>query len=408
MCETKCLIFPKLDSKNIYTLIFVLASLCQKLIPKIIEKIEDNISENVKPPNRVIYFFDIISFFFCVILAGILILKNKFCLKEKSLNNVTTSVGQKSFQNMKKFFFLIMPLIALMNFLGKLCLYFFYCIFKDFNISEENLFFMIFFDILFRYIFSRIFLKSYFYKHHYFSMFLNIIGIIPLIIISINNIFVNNNSGLKEIVIYFLLYFIRIIISSLEDILSKIALNKLLLRPYQMMFCKALFEIIPLIVLTIPANIADYSYIKQIFENILNFLLYRIVYIICGFFLNYSYITIIELINPNHLSVLKSIEFIAIFFNYMVWSLVENNNVIYLNYLFEFISCLFILFGACIHNEMIIFKKCGFYECTDYYKTEIRGFSNIDIDFEADLTTNADKKEDHSLMDQSSFSSFGN
>ena len=49
------------------------------------------------------------------------------------------------------------------------------------------------------------------------------------------------------------------------------------------------------------------------------------------------------------------------------------------NVIFEFISCIILLLGALIHNEIIIINKWKFYECTDYYKSEIKSFSNIDI-----------------------------
>ena len=55
----------------------------------------------------------------------------------------------------------------------------------------------------------------------------------------------------------------------------------------------------------------------------------------------------------------------------------KNRDINIVNYIFEFISFLILLFAACLHNEMIIIKKWGLYECTDYYKTEVKSFSNI-------------------------------
>ena len=252
MCETKCLIFPKLDSKNIYIIIFILASLCQKLIPKIVEKIENNYEENNKSPNSIVNYFDIISNFCSDFLSVMIILKNK-CLREKYVNRITTSEGGKTLQSMKRLFYIILPSIALINFLAEFCLYIFYYANKsiDFNIliNQEDLFFIIFFDILFRYIFSRIFLHSYFYKHHFLSMVLNLLGFIPLLIISELNI--SEKKEKEKIFIYLFLCLLKIILFSLEDILIKIAFNKLLIRPCHLMFYKALFEIIPLIALTI-------------------------------------------------------------------------------------------------------------------------------------------------------------
>ncbi len=407
MCETKCLICPKLDFKNIYILIFVLTSLFRRLIPKIIQKLDNN---DNKPPNTVIYYFDIVSNFFSYIISSFLIIKDKL-KKGYNKEQITTSEGEKTIKNMRRFFFIIIPLIALTDFLGQLCLYFFYRIQSnkseiDKYISQEDLFFIIFFDISFRYIFSRILLKSYFYKHHYLSMILTFIGSIPLLIIAMKNIFeIENISEQKNsIIIFIFFYLIRALLFSLEDVFNKIALNKLLLRPYQLMFYKSLFEMIPIIGLSVPEIIKDFDDFKKIYNNLLGFLLYRGVYIIFGFFLFFAYISIIELVNPNHLSILKSLEFIAFYINNTIWDFIEKekNDIKYFNYIFEFISCIILLFAALLHNEMIIIKKCGLYECTDYYKTEVKGFSNIDVDFDADKTlTNNDETEDLKIANDS-------
>ena len=407
MCETKCLICPKLDFKNIYILIFVLTSLFRRLIPKIIQKLDNN---DNKPPNTVIYYFDIVSNFFSYIISSFLIIKDKL-KKGYNKEQITTSEGEKTIKNMRRFFFIIIPLIALTDFLGQLCLYFFYRIQSnkseiDKYISQEDLFFIIFFDISFRYIFSRILLKSYFYKHHYLSMILTFIGSIPLLIIAMKNIFeIENISEQKgSIIIFIFFYLIRALLFSLEDVFNKIALNKLLLRPYQLMFYKSLFEMIPIIGLSVPEIIKDFDDFKKIYNNLLGFLLYRGVYIIFGFFLFFAYISIIELVNPNHLSILKSLEFIAFYINNTIWDFIEKekNDIKSFNYIFEFISCIILLFAALLHNEMIIIKKCGLYECTDYYKTEVKGFSNIDVDFDADKTlTNNDETEDLKIANDS-------
>ena len=377
------------------------------MIPKIIQKLDNN---DNKPPNTVIYYFDIVSNFFSYIISSFLIIKDKL-KKGYNKEQITTSEGEKTIKNMRRFFFIIIPLIALTDFLGQLCLYFFCRIQSnkseiDKYISQEDLFFIIFFDISFRYIFSRILLKSYFYKHHYLSMILTFIGSIPLLIIAMKNIFEIKNISVQKdsIIIFIFLYLIRALLFSLEDVFNKIALNKLLLRPYQLMFYKSLFEMIPIIGLSVPEIIKDFDDFKKIYNNLLGFLLYRGVYIIFGFFLFFAYISIIELVNPNHLSILKSLEFIAFYINNTIWDFIEKekNDIKYFNYIFEFISCIILLFAALLHNEMIIIKKCGLYECTDYYKTEVKGFSNIDVDFDADKTlTNNDETEDLKIANDS-------
>ena len=59
--------------------------------------------------------------------------------------------------------------------------------------------------------------------------------------------------------------------------------------------------------------------------------------------------------------------------------------------------CIILLVGALIHNEMIIINKWGFYECTNYYKSEIKS-QNVDVNFDEKTKTH----ESSSLLGESS------
>ena len=402
------LIFPKLESKHIYILIFVISTFLRTLIPSLIEfKDFGMVFHGKKVYYKEICYFDMLTNFISDISVGIYKLITLFKEKEKS-NKITTSEGIKTKQNMLRLFFQILPLIALIDTCAQLCLYIFSYIDPNgiiLGIGEDNagenkkkiiheydLFFIVGIDILFRYIFSRIILNSYFYRHHYLSMALNAIGFVPLIIINMRELVINYNNAEKNdnsnevkfsiFITYIILYIIRTILYSLEDVYNKKALNKLLLRPYELMFYKALFEIIPIIVIsTISINAPYFSeYIKDNLKgetsHLVGRLLYRFFFIVCNIFRTISLITIIEKINPNSLSILKSLEFIS-FFLYLIFK--EKMWGEPINIIFEFISCIILLLGALIHNEIIIINKWKFYECTDYYKSEIKSFSNIDI-----------------------------
>lgn len=392
------LIFPKLESKHIYIIIFVISSFLRTLIPSLIERAD---FAKIDHKNNVYYkeicYFDMLTNFISDFSVGIYKLINLFKEKEKN-NNKITSEGQKTKQNMLRLFFQILPLIALIDTCAQLCLYVFSYIDPDGNvlgigkgrdekiIRDDDLFFVVAIDILFRYIFSRIILPSTFFdRHHYLSMALNAIGFVPLIIINMKDLVINfDNNGhnfkFSTFITYIILYIIRTILYSLEDVYNKKALNKLLLRPYELMFFKSLFEIIPIIIVsTISINSSHFSdYIRDNLKgtDLVGRLLYRLFFIICNIFRTISLITIIEKLNPNNLSILKSLEFIF-FYIYLVFSEKLWNNI--LNIIFESISCIILLLGALIHNEMIIINKWKFLECTDYYKTEIKSFSNIDI-----------------------------
>ena len=387
------LIFPNLESKHIYIIIFVISSFLRTVIPSLIEQPGFAKIEN----DKIVYYkeicyFDMLANFISDISVGIYKLITLFKEKEKS-NKITTSEGIKTKQNMLRQFFIILPLIALIDICAQLCLYVFSYIDpegitlgiqknKKAIIRDEDLFFVVAIDILFRYIFSRIILPStFFYRHHYLSMFLNAIGFVPLIIINIKDLVKNGDDAKFSIFITFIiLYIVRTILYSLEDVYNKKALNKLLLRPYELMFYKALFEIIPIIIVSsISINSPNFSsYIDNYLDGtyLAGRLLYRFFFIICNIFRTISLITIIEKINPNSLSILKSLEFIF-FFLYLIFK--EKIWKDPLNIIFESISCIILLLGALIHNEIIIINKWKFLECTDYYKSEIKSFSNIDI-----------------------------
>ena len=331
------IIFPKLESKHIHIIIFVISSLLRIIIPRIIERISKLKYKNNENYYKQICYFDMVTNFIGDFSVGIYILI-KF-IKNKEKKRITNE-GAKTKQNMLKIFFVILPSIALIDTIAQLCLFIFSYIDTEGTIlgigkengegiiHDEDLFFVVSIDILFRYIFSRILLKSSFYKHHYLSMILNAIGFIPLIIINLKDLFKNysdNEDRIKfsHFYIFLILYLIRTILYSLEDVFNKIALNKLLLRPYELMFYKAVFQVIPIIIISsISINGSGFS---SYFSNnltgihILSRVLYRLFFIICTIFRTISLITIIEKLNPNHLSILKSTEFIATFVYLMTW-----------------------------------------------------------------------------------------
>ena len=410
--NNKFLIFPKLESKHINIIIFVLSSLFRVLVPGIIKNTIDNFGE--KGFFKEICYFDMLTNFLGDICVGLYKLVTVCRVKE---NKVITSVGVQTKKEMSKKFFIILPIIALIDIFAQLCLYSFsffdpkgYVLgigYETKIIHDRDIFFLVGIDIFFRYIFSRILLKSYFYNHHYVSMVLTFIGFIPLVLINIidlsNNIENQNKISSLICVIYIILHATRAILYSLEDVFNKIALNKLLLRPYELMFYKAIFQIFPISIISIVTmsgpNFSNYIDTNFVYNKIFGRLVYRLFFIIFTILRTIALITIIEKINPNHLSILKSMEFIVLFIYTMCISSKEKDfELSPLKLSHEIFSCFILFLGSIIHNEMIIINKWNLYECTDYYKSEVKGFSNIDVDFEGDNTKN-DKSD--SLLGES-------
>ena len=405
--EDRLFILPKWEEKVKYLIIFIICSLMRRLIPRIIECFSFAQTKQIFKINS---YFDLLSNFIADFSVGIVILAKK--IKKKSLNmrnsfTVTTQEGERTMQSMKKIFFFLLSLIAIIDFIAQFCLFIFSYIdtegtvLKDERfIKEEDLYFVVFIDIISRYFFSKFFLKGHFYKHHIFAIIITCIGFIPFIVINIISIVREcnreNNAQERNIIIYLALFIVMTILYSLEDVINKICLNKLIIKPYELMFYKAIFQLIFVIILTFymisKEDLLEYVTSSITGWKILGIFLYRLSFIISNIFRTWSLITIIQLVSPNHLSVLKSSEFAVLFiilpifkfFKSIFYDDSSEFNLDTYNILFGIICCIISLIGSAIHNELIIINKWGLYECTDYYKTEVKPNNNNMEDFLGD------------------------
>ena len=411
------IILSKPDSKFFYLVVFILASLLRRLIPRIIERINKGTKEidlaSIKNYNHNVNrcYFDLLSNYIGDILAGIMTLINKLIDKFKT----TTSEAKEREKDMRKKSFFYLSIIAVIDFIAQFCLFLFSWVILKSKLLEkevirdENLYFIVSIDIFSRYIFSRIFLQSFFYKHHIVSIVLTLIGFIPLII---NNLYYithveNNNNILKNraAFIYLILFIYMTIIYSLEDVFNKLCFNQSILEPYDLMFYKALIQTILVIPLTIYVwkgnDLLDY-----ISNNIsLGSVFYRFSFIFCNIFRTWSLLTIIRLVDPNLLSVLKSSEFAILFICLSIYNVWDDNKIQMDTtfYVCGAICCVFSLLGSFIHNELIIINKYGLLKCTKYYKSDLEDnqkFPSIE-DLDTDENDSKNNQTDHSLLDNS-------
>ena len=139
--------------------------------------------------------------------------------------------------------------------------------------------------------------------------------------------------------------------------------------------------------------------------TILGRILYRLSFIISNIFRTWSLITIIQLVSPNHLSVLKSSEFAILFIILPIFKFIKSIfddssefNLDTYNVSFGIACCIISIIGSAIHNEIIIINKWGLYECTDYYKSEVKASNNNMEDF---LGTESKNEENDSLFGES-------
>ena len=218
--------------------------------------------------------------------------------------------------------------IAILDFICQFTFLLFTLIYKkDAIIPEEYNHIFLLVDILSRYIFSRIILKTYFYRHQYFSLIFNGIVLIPLCFVDLKYIFEQNEiekNGLPAIIVFFIFTVIQTILYSLEDVLNKEALAKQGFTPYSLLFYKGVYQLVffifPLIIIVFffsgnekNANIFAYlCYLLK--EKFTLFAVFRFIYGLFNILRTVFLVFVIDVFSSQHLSLLKVLETLLIFF----------------------------------------------------------------------------------------------
>ena len=238
--------------------------------------------------------------------------------------------------------------------------------------------FAIIIKILMKYFLSKLILKIAYYRHHNFSVIINLICLILIIFVDIHYLY--NNWDIKSIFFLILIIFDSIFYA-LEDVIGKKALIEEFLSPYSIILYKGVYETILLIIFSIP-----FFFIKIENKNIFNIFIRRlntfkkilIIFLLTA--VNFSYNVFIWMINdrfsPNDLAMIMVLQGLVtkiylLIFEYQKFKedLFES---IYL------ISIYFILIiSASIHSEIIIINSCGLSENT---KKNINIKSEIDFE----------------------------
>ena len=409
----KIFYFPKLSDKNYYIFIFVLCSLFRRFFPFLIESFDFGKVEQENFNKSCL--FDMLSNFTGDFLTGsyklYLLITNNRSKKKKTIqkdnkliededskntnpniNKINEINSEKEIRkkNLKSHFFLIISVIAIVDLIAQYCLLFFsyYDIYgcaigfssicnKE-KINEDDLIFTVTINIIFRYIFSYFLLTIYIKRHHKFSIYITIISFIPLIILNMISIRKANE------VLYIFLNIFMTILYAFEDVLNKVALNNLIISPYEVIFYKSLFQL-PLFIFTIIiVSFLDTNYPKSntislsdyIIKNkskIFGRLFYRLSFIICSIFRTLSLMIVIQILSPNHLSILKSFEFVVLFIFSIIKNIIykdrlDNNDIVL--YSIGFICCIFLLIASLIHNEIIIINRCNLSKETDFKNSD--------------------------------------
>ena len=244
--------------------------------------------------------------------------------------------------------------------------YFVFIFYIFVELKKIELDFILIFNILSKYLFSRLILQTYYYKHHHLSFMINLICLILISIIDIYNI--HNNWNMN--IIYFI--FIKIFCTvcySLEDVIGKKALIEDFLSPYSIIFFKGIFELILLIIGSIPfffIKIDNNEYIFSSFIEKLNSIK-KLFLIFLLMLFNFIYNCLIWIINdrfsPNDLAIAMIIEGITDKLDLLIFNFDEFKKNLYIS-IYKTIIYIILILGALVHNEIIILNFCGLNEYT--------------------------------------------
>lgn len=235
------------------------------------------------------------------------------------------------------------------------------------------------FNILSKYIFSQLILKTNYYKHHHLSFLINILCFVLFCFTDIQSMYRDWDTNI--------IYFIAIkifctICYSLEDVVGKKALIEEFLSPYAIIFYKGIYELILLIIGSIPFFFLDVNG-----ENIFPYFIKRlnsfkkIILVFLLMVFNFLYNVLIWNINdkfsPNDLAITMIIEGITEQFETLIFHFDDFKSNLIVSIYKAFVYIILII-GAFIHNEILIINFCGLSEYTkgNLDKKSVEDFRN--------------------------------
>ena len=225
-----------------------------------------------------------------------------------------------------------------------------------------------------QYIASYIVLKSYLYKHHWLSMFINIFCVLISLIMDI--IMIKQNSITDyQYYIFILMRLLRVALFSFENVYSKKSFDYEFLSPYSLLLFKAVYETIFLGIFSIP-----FIFVKIKEENVNNEsifvgfkqyltgikILYSFLLYFCEFFYRLFIMLIIDRFSPNHLPLAHILDSIGLNITEII-RLAVNSRPIGWIYYSIFVVYIFLFIAAMIHNEIFIINKWGLNEKTKFF-----------------------------------------
>ena len=256
-------------------------------------------------------------------------------------------------------------ILTIFDFIAQFCiflLYFFINDDKKFS-AKDRFDISCIVNILSKFLLSRIFLNTYFYKHHFLSLGINVSFLIILSIFEMTEV----DFSLINI-LYLLFRMFSTICYSLEDIVGKKVLIEEFLSPYSLLTYKGAYELVILLICSIP-----FLFIKRddeiIFAKMIvlinngKIIILNILLMTANFVYNIFIWIIIDRFSPNDHAMVSVIEGITIKLFILIFETDKFMDNLSISIITVFIYFILII-GVCIHNEIIIINKCGLNEYT--------------------------------------------
>ena len=372
--------FPKLTKKYWYFAGFILASFFRFMVPNLLDLYKKDLGNGNDQLKKLLAknYFELLRNILSDLIIGIFhcvdYVRNKDEYKKRNefqynknaskINFIFTNEKRRNFRMFKIIF-----IISLIDIVCQLSLPIKYCIEslkgKEFiTLSAEHLNSFLLIDILSRYFLSLWILKTYFYAHHYFSLFINFISLLPLVVID----------SMYKYQYYKILYIsiigLKIILYSLEDIINKVAFSTLYILPNTLIFYKGLFEFVvylPAITILFVVfrlyEIVSIEFLENEGFIFISFIPFNILRTLC-------LVYVIDRFTAQHMSFLKVSEAISIYYFIYVeekkipkifpkleeWALIV-----------QLICFIFLLISSLIHNEIIIINCPTLKAKTEFY-----------------------------------------
>ena len=369
----KYLLFPKLYSKHLLFLYFFIISCSKKGAQIFFEKDQRLSIEFIK-----LYLYDFGDF---LSIIPLLIMKKRMKNEQKDnkIKIQNNDINIQSYYNrtIKKSncaLYRNIFIFVYVDFIGQISSVIFYVIQNEQKliVKQANLNSASIFNIISILLFSICLLHTKVYKHHIFSILINMICFIVLTAIDITRIY-NSGENIIISIIYLLVRIFSAILYSAENVIAKIIFLYYYLSTFELLVWKSIIDFFNLIIFSFPfifIKLQDkegeqkivFEMIADVFEDKIYILIF-ILYMLTNFFYTNMCLKIIDAFSPNHFVISRLLENLAVF----IIDLIVNGPGTTGDLIIRIISFILLILAALIYNEFLVINICGLSKNTQLF-----------------------------------------